>query len=62
MLGFIRGTVTQTGLRVRAWLNEKTYPKKVKVSNAEMKSINLERLRTCPKWSYTIQPQLHSGP
>jgi hypothetical protein len=62
MLGYIRGTATQTGLRVRAWLNEKIYPKKVKVSNAEMKSLNLERLPTCPNWSYIIQPQLHSGP
>ena len=26
MLGYICGTPTQTGLRVRAWLNEKTYP------------------------------------
>jgi hypothetical protein len=62
MLGYIRGTTTQTGLRVRAWLNEKIYPKKVKVSNAVMKSLNLHRLSTCPKWSYTIHPQLHSRP
>ena len=63
VLGCIRGTVTQTGLRVRAWLNRKTYPKKVKVSNAQMKSLNLERLPTCPAWSYIIRPLSHkSGP
>ena len=55
MLGYIRGTVTETGLRVRAWLNQKIYPTKVKVSNAQMKSLNLERLPTCPNWSYTIR-------
>jgi len=40
---------------VRAWLNQKIYPTKVKVSNAQMKSLNLERLPTCPNWSYTIR-------
>jgi hypothetical protein len=63
MLGYIRGTVTQTGLRVRAWLNTKTYLKKLKVSNTQMKALNLERLPTCPAWSYTIRPlSHHSGP
>jgi hypothetical protein len=61
MLNYIRGTVTQTGLRVRAWLNEKVYPKKVKVSDAQMASLNLKRLPICPKWSYIIRPQA-SGP
>ena len=63
MLNYIRGTTTATGLRVRAWLNPKTYPTKIKVSDARMKSLNLQRLPTCPAWSYTIQPQLFpSGP
>jgi hypothetical protein len=61
MLNYIRGTTTRTGLRVRAWLNEKVYPKKVKVSNAEMKSLNLKRMTVCPKWNYIIQPKC-SGP
>ena len=56
MLGYIRGTATQTGLRVRAWLNDKIYPTKVKVSNAQMQSLNLQRLGVCPDWSYTIRP------
>jgi len=61
MLGYIRGTVTQTGLRVRAWLNTKIYPREVKVSDAQMKSLNLKRLPTCPNWSYTIRPLSHKG-
>ena len=61
MLGYIRGTITETGLRVRAWLNTKTYPTKVKVSDAQMKSLNLERLPTCPDWSYIIRPLPHSS-
>jgi hypothetical protein len=62
ILACIRGTATKTGLRVRAWLNTRHYEKKIKVSNAEMKALNLERLPICPKWSYIIRPQLHSGP
>jgi Rhodopirellula transposase DDE domain len=62
MLALIRGVTTTTGLHVSAWLNPKTYEKKVKVSNAEMKALNLERLPICPKWSYIIRPQLPSGP
>jgi hypothetical protein len=62
MLACIRGVTTRTGLRVRAWLNTKVYAKKLKVTNAEMKALNLERLPICPKWSYIIRPQLHSGP
>ncbi len=63
MLGYIRGTVTETGLRVRAWLNQNIYPTKVKVPDAVMKSLNLQRLPTCPDWSYTIRPQADpSGP
>jgi hypothetical protein len=61
MLSYIRGTTTRAGLRVRAWLNEKVYPKKVKISNAEMKSLNLERMALCPNWTYVIRPQC-SGP
>ncbi len=62
MLACIRGVTTGTGLRVRAWLNSKHYEKKIKVSNAEMKALNLERLSICSKWSYTIRPQPRGGP
>lgn len=63
MLGYIRGTMTQTGLRVRAWLNTRKYPKKVKISDAQMKSLNLQHLPICPDWSYTIRPlSQRSGP
>lgn len=63
MLGYIRGTTTETGLRVRAWLNTKTYPRKLRITDTQMKSLNLERLATCPDWSYTISPMSYtSGP
>jgi hypothetical protein len=63
MLAYIRGTMTETGLRVRAWLNTRKYPKRVKISDAQMNSLNLERLPICPNWSYTIRPlSQQSGP
>jgi len=63
MLSCLRGTKTQTGLRVTAHLNEQTYPTKIKVTNQEMKSLNLQRHETCPQWNYTISPRsTASGP
>lgn len=58
MLGFIRATRTQAGLKVRAVLNEKVYAKGRRVSDAEMKTLDLERHEVCPEWNYTIRPRL----
>jgi hypothetical protein len=56
MLGLIRGTTTQTGLRVTAeWWN-RTYAKGVKVSKDEMANLCIERHDTCPRWNYTLTP------
>jgi hypothetical protein len=63
MLACIRGTNTSTGLRVDAWLMDKAYPTKLKVSNTEMKALDLHRPETCPNWNYTIRPRgATSGP
>lgn len=55
LLAYIRGTKTETGLCVRARLNRKTYPTKVKVSDEQMASLRLERHKICPRWNYTIK-------
>jgi len=57
MLACIRGTETTTGLTVKASLQEGVYEKGQRVSDAEMKKLNLERHEVCPKWNYTIQPR-----
>jgi hypothetical protein len=57
MLACIRGTETTTGLTVKASLQEGVYEKGQRVSDAEMKKLNLERHEACPKWNYTIQPR-----
>jgi hypothetical protein len=56
MLEKIRDTSTETGLRVCATRTNKTYAKGVKVSNAEMKRVQMRRHEICPDWNYTISP------
>lgn len=61
VLNYLRGTATTTGLKVKAYLNEKIYEKGLKVTDAEMKALNLERSKVCPQWNYTIRPLGVSG-
>jgi len=62
MLAYIRGTETTTGLTVKASLLEGVYEKGQRVSDAEMKTLNLERHEVCPKWNYTIRPRSDTTP
>lgn len=57
MLAYIRGTTTTTGLTVKASLVEGVYEKGQRVSDADMKTLNLERHKTCPNWNYTLRPR-----
>ena len=57
MLNLLRGTTTSKGLTVEAELDTATYAKGIKVSNKQMKSLNLHRRRVCPDLSYTIRPR-----
>ncbi|MEO0888530.1 MAG: ISAzo13 family transposase, partial [Cyanobacteria bacterium J06648_10] len=54
----IRGTSTETGLKVKATLLRGHYPTKVKVSDQQMATINLTRRKICSQWNYVIQPRL----
>jgi hypothetical protein len=62
MLAYIRGTTTATGLTVKAFLLEGDYEKGLKVSDAEMEGLNLERHAVCPNWNYTIRPRSNTVP
>lgn len=57
LLAYIRGTTTTTGLTVKAFLLEGVYEKGQRVSDAEMRALNLERHTVCPNWNYTILPR-----
>lgn len=57
LLGFVRRTTTETGLKVTATHFDRTYQTGLKVSNAEFKAIQLTRNDICPQWNYTIRPR-----
>jgi hypothetical protein len=57
MLGYIRGTTTSTGLKVKAGLDENTYRKGQKVSQEEMDCLCLRPHEVCPDWNYTLSPR-----
>ena len=56
-LAFVRGTTTQTGLAVTAAVDEAVYRRGVKVSDAEMKALEIRCHDTCPQWNYTLSPR-----
>ena len=60
MLGCIRDTTTEAGLKVKAFLVDRVYEKGIKVSDKEMKTLNLHRRRICPTWNYVIKPHCAS--
>jgi len=57
MLNLIRGTTTQTGLKVTARLDQCEYKTKIKVPDAEMKTLNIKHTKTCSIWNYKIAPE-----
>jgi hypothetical protein len=57
MLGYIRGTTTETGLSVEAFLEDGDFPQREKVSKREMGQIALRCHDTFPNWNYTIAPR-----
>jgi len=52
----IAATTTTAGLTVRCELDTRTYPKGIKVSDAEMAALNLSGNAFHPEWNYTISP------
>ncbi len=57
VLKYIRTTTTETGLKVRAQFNSKTYKKGVSISDEEMESLCIQKYPRLPKWNYTINPR-----
>jgi Rhodopirellula transposase DDE domain len=57
MLKLMRGTTTQTGLKVEAALIRGKFLTKVKVSDQEMAELHVVRRRVHPQWNYVIKPR-----
>ena len=53
----IAATTTTTGLKVDCELDTNTYAKGIKVSDAEMATLNLTGDKFHPDWNYTIAPR-----
>lgn len=56
VVNLIGSTKTRSGLRVKARLDKKKYPTKVKISDAEMRSINIKPHKFHGDWNYTVKP------
>jgi len=56
VVNLIGATTTQSGLKVRAALDENTYPIKQKVSDEEMAAIKITREEFHGEWNYSIRP------
>ncbi len=54
IINLIGTTRTKTGLRVRAKLDPRPYEAGVKISDDDMKRLNLRSHRFRPEWNYTI--------
>lgn len=57
----IAATTTDTGLKVRAEIDKRKYPKGVKVSDEEMATLNLSRHAFHGDWNYTISPHVRKS-
>ena len=53
----IAATTTKTGLTVRCELDNNSYAKGVRVTDAEMATLNIETDTWHPEWNYTISPR-----
>ncbi len=56
IINLIAATSTDTGLKVYAQLDETAYEKGIKITAAQMKSINIQRDSFHGDWNYTIHP------
>ena len=56
----IGATTTKTGLKVECALDTRGYEKEVKVSDAEMASLDITGDEFHPEWNYTLKPRITS--
>jgi transposase len=58
IINLIAATTTRTGLEVYAQLDDRAYPDKVKVSDAQLAAVAITGHDFHPEWNYTIKPRL----
>jgi hypothetical protein len=58
IIQLIGATTTQKGLRIQARLDTDNYPPGIKVTDAEMNALSLERSDFHGEWNYLIKPSV----
>jgi|SRR5215813_6349477 len=61
-IGIISSTTTKTGLKGTASLLEGVFKTGRRIAKSVMQALNLEAHSVCPKWNYTIRPQIQAAP
>jgi hypothetical protein len=61
IVNLIARTTTKAGLTVKARLDRRTYKRGVKVTQKEMKALNLKSHDFHGEWNYTISPKRHTA-
>jgi hypothetical protein len=61
MLAYLRGTRTEAGLSVEAFVLRKRYRSGIKVTDEQMRALNIIKHEVCPRWNYTIRPRADQG-
>jgi len=57
VLNLISSTTTATGLNVKATLDSNKYAKGIKITDAQMRMLDISRDKFHGEWNYTINPQ-----
>jgi Rhodopirellula transposase DDE domain len=57
MINYIRTTTTSTGLKVRASMTRREYPKGVRITDEQMAELHLCPHDVLPNWNYTLLPR-----
>jgi transposase len=58
VINLIAATTTRTGLTVYAQLDQRSYPDKIKITDAELATVQLHGDAFHPEWNYTIKPRV----
>jgi len=57
VVNMISATTTKSGLKIKAFLDTNNYKTGVKISDKQMKKLNLNPHNLHPRWNYTIRPR-----
>ena len=57
IVNLIANTTTQEGLKIRAELDRGTYPTGIRITDAELASLNLKPANFHSDWNYAVLPK-----